>query len=82
MSALRGPMSRRFPEVAQSRPELVAYHHSRAMMPEAAVPFWQQAGELAVARSGYEEAIAHLSQALEQIQLLPDRRHARPRNSV
>jgi class 3 adenylate cyclase/predicted ATPase len=62
----------RFPDVAQSRPELVAYHHSRAMMPEAAVPFWQQAGELAVARSGYEEAIAHLSQALEQIQLLPD----------
>jgi class 3 adenylate cyclase/predicted ATPase len=62
----------RFPDVAQSRPELVAYHYGRAMMPEAAVAFWQQAGELAVARSGYEEAIAHLGQALEQIQLLPD----------
>ena len=61
-----------FPDVAQSRPELVAHHYSRAMMPDAAVPFWQQAGELAVARSGYEEAIAHLREALEQIQLVPD----------
>jgi len=62
----------RFADVAQSRPELVAHHYSRAMMPAAAVPFWQKAGELAVARSGYEEAIAHLSEALEQIRLVPD----------
>lgn len=62
----------RFSDVAQSRPELVAHHYSRAMMPGAAVPFWQQAGELAVARSGYEEAIAHLGEALEQIKLVPD----------
>ena len=61
-----------FPDVAQSRPELIAHHYSRTMMPEAALPFWQQAGELAVARSGYEEAIAHLGHALEQIQLLHD----------
>jgi predicted ATPase/class 3 adenylate cyclase len=62
----------RFADVAQSRPELVAHHYSRAMMPGAAVPFWQQAGELAVARSGYEEAVAHLGEALEQIRLVPD----------
>jgi predicted ATPase/class 3 adenylate cyclase len=62
----------RFPDVAQSRPELVAHHYSRAMMPGAAVPFWQRAGELAVARSGYEEAVAHLGEALEQIRLVPD----------
>ena len=61
----------RFPEVVQSRPELVAHHYSRAMMPAAAVPYWQQAGELAVARSGYEEAIAHLGEALEQVRLVP-----------
>ena len=61
----------RFPEMAQSRPELVAHHYSRAMQPAAAVPYWQQAGELAVARSGYEEAIAHLGEALEQIRLVP-----------
>jgi class 3 adenylate cyclase/tetratricopeptide (TPR) repeat protein len=62
----------RFPEVAQSRPELVAHHYSRALVPEAAVTFWQQAGELAVARSGYHEALGHLRAALEQIELVPD----------
>jgi predicted ATPase len=41
------------------------------MMPGASVPFWQRAGELAVARSGYEEAAAHLGEALEQIHLVP-----------
>jgi class 3 adenylate cyclase/predicted ATPase len=61
-----------FPDVTQLRPELVAHHFSRASMPEAAVFFWQQAGELAVARSGHEEAIAHLGAALEQIALMPD----------
>ena len=62
----------RFPDVAQSQPELVAHHYSRALMPAAAVPFWRQAGELAVARSGYEEAVGHLGEALEQIKLVPD----------
>ena len=62
----------RFPDLAQSQPELVAHHYSRALMPAAAVPFWQKAGELAVARSGYEEAVAHLAQALEQLKLVPD----------
>jgi predicted ATPase/class 3 adenylate cyclase len=62
----------RFPDVAQSQPELVAHHYGRALMPAAAVPFWQQAGELAVARSGYEEAVAHLGEALDQIKLVPD----------
>jgi class 3 adenylate cyclase/tetratricopeptide (TPR) repeat protein len=62
----------RFREVVQLRPELPAYHFSRASMPAAAVPFWQKAGELAVVREGHEEAIAHLGAALEQIALLPD----------
>lgn len=62
----------RFPEVAQSRPELVAHHYSRALMPAPALAFWQRAGELAVARSGYNEALGHLSAALEEIKLLPE----------
>ena len=62
----------RFTEVVQLRPELVAYHYSRALMPEAAVPFYQRAGELAVGRSAYEEAIAHLGAALEQLERVQD----------
>ena len=63
---------RRFPEVARSHPELVAHHYSRALMAREALAFWQRAGELAVARSGYTEAIAHLNAALQQLELLPD----------
>jgi predicted ATPase len=62
----------RFPLLTQSRPELVALHYSRGRMPEAALTYWQKAGELAVGRTAYEEAIAHLDSALEQIELLPD----------
>ena len=60
-----------FPEIVQSRPELVAHHFSRAQMPAQAVEYWQRAGEVAVSRSGYIEAIAHLGAALDQLALLP-----------
>ena len=61
-----------FPEVEQSRPELVAHHFSRAQMPSQAIVYWQRAGEVAVSRSGYNEAMAHLGAALEQLALLPE----------
>ena len=62
----------KFPEVEQSRPELVAHHFSRARMPSQAIVYWQRAGELAVSRSGYREAVAHLEAALEQLALLAE----------
>lgn len=62
----------KFPEVAQSRPELVAHHFSRASLPAPVIDFWRRAGEVAVSRSGYSEAIAHLGVALEKLALLPD----------
>ncbi|MBL8385782.1 MAG: AAA family ATPase [Burkholderiales bacterium] len=63
---------RSFPELEESRPELLAYHFSRALMPARAIEYWRRAGEIAVSRSGYSEAIAHLGAALEQLALLPD----------
>jgi class 3 adenylate cyclase/tetratricopeptide (TPR) repeat protein len=56
-----------FAQVLQARPELAAHHFGRAAMSAEAVPYWQQAGELALARSAYEEAIADLRAGLEQI---------------
>jgi class 3 adenylate cyclase/predicted ATPase len=61
-----------FADSAQTRPELVAHHFSRALMPAQAIDYWQRAGEIAVARSGYSEAIGHLRAALEQLALLPE----------
>ena len=64
--------SKEFAHVAQAHPELVAHHYSRALMPAQAIDYWQRAGEVAILRSGYSEAIAHLGAALEQLALLPE----------
>ena len=41
-------------------------------MPAQAIDYWQRAGDVAVLRSGYSEAIGHLGAALEQLAFLPE----------
>ncbi|MGL5080171.1 MAG: AAA family ATPase [Microcoleaceae cyanobacterium] len=56
-----------FPEIVQREPELLAYHYDRAGLPEQAVPYWQQAGQLAFEKSANEEAIVHLKSGLTSL---------------
>jgi class 3 adenylate cyclase/predicted ATPase len=66
----------RFPEVVRAQPELVAHHFTEAGLSDAAIEYWQQAGDLAMARSGHTEAIHHFSVALDLLTKLgekPDR---------
>jgi class 3 adenylate cyclase/predicted ATPase len=63
-------LEQRFPERAASEPELLAHHFTEAGDAEAAVPYWQRAGERAAQRSANLEAIAHLSRGLELAQKL------------
>jgi class 3 adenylate cyclase/tetratricopeptide (TPR) repeat protein len=64
-----------FPEIVRAQPELVAHHFTEAGLSEAAIEYWQQAGDLAMARSGHAEAIHHFSVALDLLSKLekPDR---------
>ena len=62
----------RFPDTAETQPELVAHHYTEAGLIEQAIPYWQQAGERAVDRSAYVEAISHLSKGLELLKTLPE----------
>jgi predicted ATPase/class 3 adenylate cyclase len=55
----------RFPEVAQSQPELLAHHCTEAGLIKRAIDYWLMAGQLATAQSAYVEAIAHLRKGLE-----------------
>src|SRR5207342_2813548 len=55
----------RFPEVVRAQPELVARHFTEAGLTDAAIEYWRQAGDLAMARSGHTEAIHHFSVALD-----------------
>ena len=54
-----------FPEVVHAQPELVAHHFTEAGVNDAAIEYWERAGDLAMARSGHTEAIHHFSVALD-----------------
>src|SRR5262249_15509859 len=59
-----------FPDTVATQPELLAYHYTEAGLSAQAVHYWQKAGQRAVARSAYAEAITHLSKGLEVLQTL------------
>jgi class 3 adenylate cyclase/predicted ATPase len=58
-------LEERFPDVVDARPELLAQHYTGANVPDQAVRYWQRAGETALARSAYVEAVNHLNSGLE-----------------
>jgi class 3 adenylate cyclase/tetratricopeptide (TPR) repeat protein len=64
----------RFPDVHESQPELLAHHYTEAGLSAQAMPYWQRAGQRAVERSGYREAVACFEQALIVLRRLPERR--------
>ena len=66
-------LATRIPEYAVRSPELVAHHYSRAAMPKEARDFWASAGNLAIERSAYLEAIAHIEAALQENEKVADR---------
>jgi class 3 adenylate cyclase len=61
-----------FPELGQTRPELLAHHLSGAGFHAEAAAHWQAAGENAAKRSAVHEAVAHLRRALATLEQLPD----------
>jgi predicted ATPase len=61
-----------FPEVMDTQPELVAYHYTEAERHEPAVAYWHQAGQRALQRTAYTEAIAHFTTGLAVLNRLPE----------
>ena len=55
----------KFPEVVEAQPELLARHYTEAGSASKAVTHWQRAGQRAIQRSANQEAVGHLSTALE-----------------
>ena len=62
----------RFPALCETQPELLAHHYTEAGLAEQAMGYWQRAGQQAVARLAYEEAINHLTTGLALLETLPD----------
>lgn len=65
-------LEERFPEIAQTQPEILAYHYTKAGLNEPAVSYWLQAGRRAVQRSANSEAISSLTKGIELVKTLPD----------
>jgi hypothetical protein len=64
-------LENQFTEVAESRPELLARHATEAGQIEKAAYFWGKAGQRSLDRSALVEAAAQITQAINQIAVLP-----------
>ena len=52
------------PEAAAAEPEVIAHHFTQAGLDELAIEWWSKAGDQALRRSAFQEAIAHLGKAI------------------
>ncbi len=52
------------PERAKAEPEVIAHHFTEAGLDEIAIEWWGNAGDQALRRSAFHEAIAHLGKAI------------------
>ena len=57
--------------VASSEPELLAHHFSEAALFSEAIEYWRKAGELALGRSAFQEAVRHLTRGIGVVRSLP-----------
>jgi class 3 adenylate cyclase/tetratricopeptide (TPR) repeat protein len=63
-AASAGALLQKFPDVAESQPEVLAHHYTEARMAAEALDFWLKAGKMAAGRSANKEAIAYLEKGL------------------
>jgi predicted ATPase len=52
-------------ERAATEPEVIAHHFTQAGLDDLAIEWWGRAGDLALRRSAFQEAIVHLGKAIE-----------------
>jgi predicted ATPase/class 3 adenylate cyclase len=64
-------LEKHFVAIAVSEPDLLAYHFGEAGLPAPACDYRVRAGDQAVSRSAYPEAIAHFSAGLQFARTLP-----------
>jgi predicted ATPase len=56
---------RESPERAAAEPEAIAHHFTQARLDDLAIEWWGKAGDQALRRSAFQEAISHLGKAIE-----------------
>jgi DNA-binding winged helix-turn-helix (wHTH) protein/tetratricopeptide (TPR) repeat protein len=64
-------LERDFPYVKDSHPEILARHYDEAELLPLATTWWGKAGDLALRRPAFDEAVAHLGRAIEAADSIP-----------
>lgn len=64
-------LEKEFPEIVDTRPELLAQHRSAAGEARLAIEYWGKAGQRASQRSALEESIEHFKSGLKLLETLP-----------
>jgi len=67
-------LEERFPDLVETRPEILAHHYGEAAIADKAIAYWHRAGKLSVAKSAVREAIAQLRRGLGLLDGLPETR--------
>jgi class 3 adenylate cyclase/tetratricopeptide (TPR) repeat protein len=65
-------MEHQFQEIAQTQPEIVAYHYTEANQALKAIPKWLIAGQMASQKNATSEAIAHLQKGISLLHNIKD----------
>ena len=65
------------PERAAAEPEVIAHHFTEAGLDDQAIEWWGKAGDQALRRSAFQEAIAHLGKAIAMADKAADGKVAR-----
>jgi class 3 adenylate cyclase/DNA-binding winged helix-turn-helix (wHTH) protein/predicted ATPase len=61
-----------FSAIAETQPEILAYHYTQARLYPRAIGYWQQAGQCELNRSAHMEAASHFAKALELLGACPE----------
>jgi class 3 adenylate cyclase/predicted ATPase len=65
-------LEQRFPDLVETRPEIVAHHYGEAAIADKAITYWRRAGKSSMAKSAVREAIAQLRRSLGLLDGLPE----------
>ncbi|MFP2924968.1 protein kinase domain-containing protein [Pyxidicoccus sp. 3LG] len=67
-------LAEHFPQVGETRPEVLAHHYTEAGELEKAITYWARAGQRASLSAAHPEAVSYLSRALTLLRGLPESR--------
>ncbi|MGD2115410.1 MAG: AAA family ATPase, partial [Acidobacteriota bacterium] len=71
-ASIAGVLETSFPDVVETQPEVLGYHHTEARQFEEAIDYWIRAAQRATENMALQEAVNHVQAGLELIDKTPE----------